>query len=164
MTVQTNSPAPGGLADGTNSNQILDCSVAIFSSRETCDELIATISHAVEALGRRRAVLDVVVNGNSALADTLANRMQTEVSLRAGIRLRAWFVAMGDKAAAWNQYVHALAPSASIAVFIDGYARIDQGAISALQTAIDAHPLALAATGIPRCGWSAPRLARQLRH
>lgn len=117
-----------------------------------------TIAAAVAASGDAGAVVDVIVNGNRALAESMRSRMPASPQAR----LRLWFVPLGGKCHAWNAYVHRLAPQASAYAFVDGYARVDQAAFSNLRAALAAHPEALAATGIPRQGRSARAMARQL--
>ena len=60
-------------------------------------------------------------------------------------------IAVGDKANAWNLFVHEIAAKESeIYIFMDGDCTVQAGAFQALEQALAHAPLANAATGIPR--------------
>ncbi|RZL34030.1 MAG: hypothetical protein EOP35_16560 [Rubrivivax sp.] len=106
------------------------------------------------------AVVDVVVNGNRALAEAMRPLITRTVA--PALRLRLWFVPLGDKSHAWNAYLHRLAPPAALYAFVDGYARVHPCAFGSLRDALAAQPEALAATGLPQHGWSARKVARMM--
>ncbi|WP_375205847.1 glycosyltransferase family 2 protein [Hyphococcus sp.] len=62
---------------------------------------------------------------------------------------------IGDKANAWNEYVHRIAdPAVPVHVFIDGDITASGGAIIALEAALRASPEAYAAAALPAAGRS----------
>jgi hypothetical protein len=69
---------------------------------------------------------------------------------------------VGDKAHAWNEYVHRIWPSGTTAFYIDGYVEVKPDALSRLDQRLAQSPEALAAAGVPTCGRSAPALRAQL--
>ncbi|WP_431268584.1 hypothetical protein [Dankookia sp. P2] len=77
--------------------------------------------------------------------------------------VRLFDIRFGDKSNAWNQYVHALAPAASMHVFVDGYAMVTPGAIRALAGALADNPQAHAAAALPSSGRSAPAQRAAMR-
>lgn len=138
-------------------------SVAIFSSRESPATLQATTEAAIRAVGER-GLVDVVVNGNRLLASAFAEltpKLQTMCEEHGAV-VRTWFVLCGDKAHAWNTYLHELWPQSEIAFFVDGYARVRGNACALLRQAMLDEPEAMAATGIPTCGRTASHLAAQM--
>lgn len=58
----------------------------------------------------------------------------------------------GDKANAWNHFVHDMGVSADRYIFVDGDVTIDRGAIPALLAALSRQPHAHIATGVPGSG------------
>jgi hypothetical protein len=140
--------------------------VALISARES----VATLSGAVDAArvalaGLEPAVLDIVVNGNPDLAQEMAALLRRDARPGAGgaLRVRLWSLPMGDKAHAWNTYAHTIWPQARTTVFIDGYVRVDPGALRRLHEALGTTQGIVAATGVPSVGRSARRLARQMQ-
>ncbi len=75
---------------------------------------------------------------------------------------RLWFLPLGDKAHAWNTYVHELWPMARTTVFIDGYVEVAWDAIQILDDALSRSPNALAATGVPSVGLSSKALRQRM--
>lgn len=70
-------------------------------------------------------------------------------------RIETHELPVGDKANAWNEYVHRLAdPSVKTHVFIDADVQASEGAISALSDALDHAPDAYAAAALPAAGRS----------
>ena len=150
-----------------NSSGVAPWAVSIYSSRETWPELQATLTHAEVAARGRTSVLDLVINGNKALAELAARHVDSDLLEPQGRQLacrkRVWFVTLGDKAHAWNQYVTDIAPPAKTYFFVDGYARVDAQSFACIDATLAMAPQALAASGIPRSGWSARSLAARLR-
>lgn len=131
--------------------------IAIFSSRESTEALVQTILAAIAASQHHSTLIDVLVNGNASLGESISRIAAASDSLFAGGRLRIWFIPLGDKAHAWNTYVHQIAPSARSYVFIDGYARVTDSALVHLVNKLHSSAGALAATGVPTCGRNAAR-------
>jgi hypothetical protein len=135
-------------------------SVAIIASRESPETLARCIRAAAKACGFRSAIIDVVVNGNRELALHAVGFPTAELAGDATVRI--WSIHTGDKAHAWNEYVHRLWPQGRTAFFIDGYAEVKPGALAALGQRLDDAADALGATGVPTCGRSAAKLREQM--
>lgn len=58
-------------------------------------------------------------------------------------------IEIGDKANAWNVFVHDVAADADVHVFLDGDCRAKSGALSALRQGFKAAPRALALAAVP---------------
>ena len=129
-------------------------SVAVFAHNEA-KRIAATLeSIAVAADG---AALDVVVLANGCRDRTAA--IVHELA-QASPRLRVVEIPLGDKANAWNHYVHTLGVTADMHVFVDGDVQVEPGALPALAAALAGRPTANAAGALPTTGrdreaWSA---------
>lgn len=134
----------------------------ILSSRETPEVLMAAVRAVAAEPALRGGVLDVVVNGNRSLADRCAEMLGADVAGALVRELRLWFLPLGDKAHAWNTYVHELWPGGVCTVFIDGYVRVMPGALAALRCGLDGAEEVLAATGVPTVGRSAASQRRDM--
>jgi hypothetical protein len=132
-------------------------SVAIIAARETIDTLSACVSTALAASAGKRTVIDVIVNGNPHLAAAAARMGEASAWSDALHTVRVWSLPVGDKAHAWNQYVHAIWPGSDVAFFLDGYALARPDAFAALARRLAAEPEALAVTGVPSAGRSAAK-------
>lgn len=130
--------------------------VAIFTARETLPVLSATVRAALAACAGRQATIDVLINGNHALAADFADVAATMAT--AGCTLRVWSIAAPDKAHTWNEYIHRIWDTGGLTFFIDGYARIRPDALAAIERRLDSAPDAMAASGVPTSGRSATRL------
>lgn len=64
-------------------------------------------------------------------------------------RLNAHELPVADRATAWNDYVHRIAPAADTHIFLDAGAQPARAAFKALALALEASPKAYAATGLP---------------
>ncbi|NUZ05151.1 hypothetical protein [Piscinibacter koreensis] len=140
-------------------NQMTALRAAIFAYRESVDILARCVATAVAA-SDGDAVIDVMVNGNEPLATALARR--TPSIERAGVAVRVWQLAPGDKSNAWNWYVHHVWSPADLTVFLDGYVYAEPDAFRRLAAALARQPASLAATGVPTRGPSAGRLRREM--
>ena len=130
--------------------------VAIFTARETPSVLSATVRAAIAACAGRQATIDVLINGNHALAVNFAEVAKT-ISTD-GCSLRIWSIAAPDKAHTWNEYVHRIWDTGGITFFIDGYARVRPDALAAIEQRLADLPNAMAASGVPTSGRSARRM------
>lgn len=138
--------------------------VAILSSRETAPRLAATIQAALRAIGGRDAVIDVVVNGNRPLTDAVSPLLQTlPLATAPSATVRLWDLALGDKAHAWNSYVHDIWPGGELAFFLDGYVAVRPDAMALVAEGLAGAPHAIAATGMPTVGRSARKIQEKLR-
>lgn len=122
-----------------------------------------SVAAALRALEGFNAVLDVVVNGNAVLAESFVRHIRSwSGEIPRGVRLRCWSLACGDKAHAWNIYVHELWPSARTTVFMDGYVEAAADAVLLLDKALAGKMNALGATGVPSVGMSAKRMKKAM--
>ncbi|HEV2608905.1 MAG TPA: hypothetical protein VGU61_01460 [Noviherbaspirillum sp.] len=145
-----------------------DWTVAIFAARETAGTLASCLQAALKSCGSRRTVIDVLVNGNRALADQFSEyvdefrrrRMDNQTTDNAVVRV--WFIPFGDKAHAWNVYLHTIWPGGDVGYFIDGYVQVRPDAFLLLDEGLTTTTGALGATGIPTSGRSARNLASQM--
>jgi hypothetical protein len=140
-------------------------SVAIIAARESIGVLSRCIKAALAACEDRDAVIDVVINGNPALAQEAAGLAASNGFACGASELRIWSTPAGDKAHAWNQYVHDIWPGGDIAFFVDGYAEVRPDAFAVLRRRLADAPDALGASGVPSSGRSAARQREyMLRH
>lgn len=143
-----------------NSSAAPAWAVAIFASRESLATLSECVAALVEAcrFSQKAAVIDVLVNGNPELghaaSGVLASCPNVEVRVRS--------IQLGDKANAWNEYVHAFWPGAETTFFVDGYVRVQADAFGLLDGAIASGPSFLGATGVPSVGRTAGALRSQM--
>ena len=135
--------------------------VAIFASRETPVELLATLD-ATLAAAQKPTLIDILINGNGALAETFSKRLESTATSKNAATVRVWSIGVGDKANAWNQYVHRIWSAGRSVFFMDGYVRPDPDALALLEAGMVSAPDVLGATGIPRAGSSAARQRRQM--
>lgn len=134
--------------------------LVIFASRETVTTLRQTIDAAVVSAGDL-ARIEVLVNGNDQLAGD-AVRFLAKASNTKGASVRIWSIPLGDKANAWNQYIHKIWSGEDLAFFIDGYVRINPDAVKLLGEAVMSETLALGGSGVPTSGRSAKALRNNL--
>jgi hypothetical protein len=138
----------------------VDWSVAIIASRENLDALMRCITAVLKACCSHEVIVDVLVNGNPALASQAAPHVQDLDKGNDNVRI--WSIPAGDKANAWNEYVHRIWPAGRHAFFVDGYVEVRSDAFRALAEQMESCAGALAATGVPSAGRSAPALREQM--
>jgi hypothetical protein len=145
------------------SDQPTSWSVAIFAARENVYILEKTIAAALDASGPLTTV-DVLVNGNRDLADGIVRLLNASInsSKIRNANLRVWFIHLGDKAHTWNQYLQVIWPKSELAIFIDGYVRVNSDAFRLLDEALLDSPEYLAGTGTPSIGWSAKSIRNEM--
>jgi hypothetical protein len=132
-------------------------SIAIFAARESADELTRTVHAALRAVPLTGStILELLVNGNEALAAAMADRLST-LSRADSTDVRVWFVAFGDKAHTWNWYINEVWAGQDFVYFVDGYARLRSDAVTLLERGMCANRDALVGTGLPSTG-------RRVRH
>ncbi|MGE3849333.1 MAG: hypothetical protein AB7I01_20815 [Gammaproteobacteria bacterium] len=134
--------------------------VAVTTSRESQGDLLACLAALRAARGAAPVVVDLLVNGNPALATAMASVLGPQGE--PDFQVRVWQIDFGDKAHALNEYLHAIAPSGCHAFFVDGYVRVRPDALRLLVDALAAHPGTLAVTGVPSMGRSAAALRAQM--
>lgn len=135
--------------------------IVIFASRESLDMLGRTIS-AAQIAAKDRANIDVLVNGNEPLAVALTNQLCLQPSACDAAAVRVWSVTVGDKANAWNQYIHHIWSGENIAFFVDGYVRLNPDAVQLLGDAVGARPDVHGGTGVPRIGRTANAIRAEM--
>ena len=126
-------------------------SIAVFAHNEARNIAATIRSIDIAAAG---ASVDVVVLANGCQDRTVA--VVRELAL-ASIQLQVIEIPLGDKANAWNLYVHEFAathPVKAVAmhVFVDGDVRVEADALRALATAFDQVPKANAVGALPTTG------------
>lgn len=122
--------------------------IVIFASRESLAVLVSTIKAAqIAACGV--ATIDVVVNGNNELADALTKQLCDPELASDETSVKVWKIAVGDKANAWNQYLHQIWSGEKIAFFIDGYVRLNPDSVRLLGNSIASQSNVLGGTGVP---------------
>jgi len=133
--------------------------VAIFSSRESLETLGSSIDAAIAATSATESVIDVIVNGDRCLAERTASYVQALRPAGAATRLiRLWYVLVGDKGHAWNQYLYDIWPESEVTFFLDGYAQVLPDALGLMWDMLVAEPRALAVSGMPTIGRSAKKV------
>lgn len=139
--------------------------LAIFACRETLPQLLQTLE-AARVSAACCTTIHVLVNGNPELAKNLAQKLSQTQSVIEGLdaqpTIRVWSIALGDKANAWNQYIHNIWANEEIAFFIDGYVRLNADAVELLGNAVANNDLALGGTGVPTVGRSAKAVRENL--
>jgi hypothetical protein len=138
-----------------------DWGVAVFVNRETDSVVARTLESIARAATGASVTLDVLVNGNPGLAGSLAVTLAASRP-DAAARLRLWSIRLGDKAHAWNEYVHKIWSGSEIAFNVDGYARPEANALLLLAQRLAASDVALAASGTPSAGRSSGALRREM--
>jgi len=135
-------------------------SVAIIASRESLTVLMRCITAVLTACSSQRVLVDVLINGNPDLGKQAGDNVQ---DLDVGMNtVRVWSIPAGDKANAWNEYVHRIWPAGTHAFFVDGYVEVRPDAFAALLERMENSAGALAATGVPSAGRSASALREQM--
>ena len=138
--------------------------IVIFACRESVETLTRTVSAALIDASNT-AVVDILVNGNSELAEKFAARLEQLVQQPRVASVRVWSIPYGDKANAWNQYIHQIWDGQEIAFFVDGYIRLNPDAVTLLGEEVATRTDVLGGTGLPCMGRSGLVLrAHMLKH
>lgn len=132
-------------------------SVCIFARNEErlLPYCVAALSAAGLAVAARIFILiNGCTDGTAQVARTLAT---------ADPRIEVRELPVGDKASAWNDYVHRFAdPDTPCHVFLDGDVKPSAGAVAALEAALSGSPAAYGAAALPAAGRSRRGWAKQL--
>jgi hypothetical protein len=128
--------------------------VAIFASREKVQDVVQTVRAAFQA-AVVPTVIDVLVNGNDRLGRQLQQQLVLHVSRSDRVQVRVWLLGVGDKANAWNHYVHEIWPQTDCAFFLDGHCRPNADGFRALADGLSHAPQALAGSAVPMVGRTA---------
>lgn len=135
--------------------------VAVFAARENSIQLLSTIN-AIKEAAEERILIDVMVNGNPQLAPDISKLLKGSRLSTSSLVIRVWSILLGDKAHAWNQYVHQIWPGARCTFFVDGYVQVKGNALSLLDAGLTSSPSSLGGTGVPTTGRTAANLRRQM--
>lgn len=122
-------------------------SVALFAHNEAAG-IVGSIA-ALRAAGLRPGdKVFVLVNGSTDQTLSLV-----QAAARLDPRIHPVEIALGDKANAWDVYVHRLAdPAAALHIFIDGDVQVSAGAFDRIEQTAQAYPAALVISTLPRGG------------
>ena len=123
-----------------------------------CLHALALAGAGAGAGAAKRLHVTVLLNGCTDNTGPLAQRALRET----GLPGRIYTIAQGDKANAFNQFVHRLRPAASTYFFIDGYAAVAPDALERLDTALAGRAEAAAAAAVPSSGRSATSLRQKM--
>jgi glycosyltransferase involved in cell wall biosynthesis len=134
----------------------LSCAVAVFAYNEekTIVQCLDSIQKSCEGTD---TIIHVLANGCTDGTERAVNRY---AQTRRNVRLVA--IELGDKANAWNHYVHVDAPQADVHFFVDGDVMISPGALRNMTECLHRHPEASAAAGLPISGRSRDSLREKL--
>ena len=139
------SKEPSTVAEGDHA--ALEFAVAVFAHNEEdgIDRCLESVLAAAAPAGR--IAIQVLNNGSR---DGTAGRVRAWQARDPRVSLIE--IEIGDKANAWNVFVHETCPQANWYAFVDGDVTLDAHALAALREALAAHPQALLATGVPSTG------------
>lgn len=131
---------------------------ALVCARNEQRRIGACLHALAQAAAQNHLHVTVLLNGST--DDTAREAMR---SLRdSGLRGRIYAIGQGDKANAFNQFIHRLRPAASTYFFVDGYAAVAPDALARLDAALAQNSIARAAAAVPGTGRSAAALRRQM--
>jgi len=134
----------------------MSVSICIFAHNE--EHLLPQCVGALDAAADRDDFqAHILVNG---CTDETAQVAKSLVA--ADPRLTVHELPIGDKANAWNEYVHRIAGAAETHVFVDGDIRPSAGAIASLAMALRQSPNIYAAAALPAAGRSRRSWASRL--
>jgi len=139
-------------------HELADVGLVFFVAREQCDVIHQTLKAALQATPDSKTI-DILVNGNAKLALEIAQSLGSASALDFGKGVRVWSIPVGDKANAWNQYIHHIWNGEPIAFFLDGYVKVNPDALALLGSAVLANERALGGSGVPMQGRSAATLS-----
>lgn len=144
-TEESSSNPVAAIPRGDNSGKQLWL-VAIFAHNEEL-RIIACLESIAKASATHLIHAYVLANGCNDHTETvvrdfaLTHPWVTLISLM-----------LGDKANAWNVFVHDIAPRAQLCFFVDGDIRVEPGSFDALFSALQRSPEANAAAAVPSTG------------
>lgn len=120
--------------------------VAIFAHNEEL-QIIACLESIAKASATHLLHAYVLANGCND---------NTETIVRDFTLTHPWVtlipITLGDKANAWNVFVHDVAPRAQVCFFVDGDIRVEPRSFDALFSALQSSPKASAAAAVPASG------------
>lgn len=125
-------------------------SIAVFAHNEEKSIALCLASIRKGGLGPSDRV-HVLINGCTDGTAEMVAQIAAEDP-----RVRPRLIDLGDKANAWNDYVHNVADeSAAAHVLVDGDVLLEPGSLDAIRRAFAEHPEAIAVSGVPVGGRTA---------
>jgi glycosyltransferase involved in cell wall biosynthesis len=121
-------------------------SIAVFAHNEQ-DNIESCLDSVLADWTSRPPTVHVLANG---CTDRTELVVAAYAARHPSVRLHR--IELGDKANAWNEYIHSFSSPAAVHVFVDGDVQVRPGALSALVRAICEDPSANAATALPDSG------------
>lgn len=128
-------------------------SAAVFAHNEA-KHIRACLDCLLQAQTIAPGRIAVLINGSTDQTDTVVGTIAARHPCVEAVVLK-----QGDKAAAWNHYVHELGVAADRHLFVDGDVCAEPGAWLSIDQAFTEHPDAVAVAALPasgrdRIGWS----------
>ena len=145
-----------------NENDEADWAVCIISSREDCDTLLGTIEATIEACKNHKAIIDIIINGNILLRDEFYSIFKSENKNSDFLKIRIWYIELGDKANVFNQYFHLIWPISNLVYFVDGYARPNVDSFDRMAASLQNQQSKLLIAAVPTEGRSAKYLRESM--
>ena len=130
--------------------------VAVFAHNEA-EHIAVCLDSLTAAADGHPIICYVLANACTDATEPVVQRYAAEHS-----NIQLVSITLGDKANAWNVYVHEVAPQAEVHFFIDGDVSACPGALPALNAALTRHPQANAASALPESGRSVVRTRRAM--
>lgn len=131
--------------------------MAVFAHNEERD-IVACLTSLISGHDGAPPPIHVLVNG---CTDSTTEVVRSFAHAHPTLEIHE--IELGDKANAWNVYIHTIADAALDHVFIDGDVRAGAQALPALKRALEANPRCHAVTGVPGSGRSAARWIEEMR-
>ena len=144
------------MVEALNAAPALSVAVFAHNEEEGLPKCLAAIDEAASRPPEETAI-HVLANG---CRDNTAEVAREYAQRRGNMAVHE--LDLGDKANAWNRYVHDFAPEAPFHAFVDGDTRPQPGSLRCLREALEADPYANAASGIPEGGRTSRRWARNI--
>jgi hypothetical protein len=131
--------------------------ICIFACRETLSTLLLTLESLL--LSDCSTKIDILINGNDKLSGELLEHILNSKTLSTNSLINVWSIAFGDKANAWNQYLHTIWSGEELVFFVDGYVRLRPDAVRLLGSATMSDESCLGGTGVPSTSRSDKKFA-----
>lgn len=129
--------------------ETLEWQVAVFCHNER-GRIAACLTSISAAIGSRRALITVIINGSTDGSEAVARAASAEI----GVPVQIFSIPHADKSNAINCFLldRRLRANADMYYFVDGYVTIARGAFRAMAARLAERPGAMAATGIAANG------------
>jgi hypothetical protein len=127
----------------TSADQDWEWNVAVFSHNEAA-RIGQCITSIAQAIGSRRALVTVVLNGTTDDSAAIA----WQAACAHALPIEIYNIPLADKANAIDQFFYKLRVPARMYFCVDGYVKIGPRSFEAMAAGLAARPAAVAATGI----------------